>query len=241
MQNLQKFHFYNMRKKIFDPLAWWLSKKELHYGMEKASSNVDEIFEFSENYLGRGFYARIHSYQNPSEIISLGRLVKEINPETILEIGTHKGGTFFMWCRISQNLRFIASIDLPGGKYGGGYVKARERLLREFIYDRYNTKMCLIRDDSHKKTTYKLISSSLKKQNLDFLFIDGDHSYEGVKQDFELYSPFVKSGLIAFHDIVHESKEFGVKRFWSELKRKYHTKELIGNDSNKGIGVVFIP
>ena len=37
---------------------------------------------------------------------------------------------------------------------------------------------------------------------LDFLFIDGDHSYAGVKQDFEKYSGYVKrGGLIAFHDI----------------------------------------
>jgi hypothetical protein len=142
---------------------------------------------------------------------------------------------------MNPNLRYIASIDLPGGNYRIGYIKARQRLFREFIYDRCNTDMVLIQGDSHKKTTHQFFSSSLEKQNLDFLFIDADHSYQGVKQDFELFSPFVKSGLIALHDIVHESKRFGVNRFWSEIKGNYHTQEIIAENSGKGIGVIFIP
>jgi predicted O-methyltransferase YrrM len=47
------------------------------------------------------------------------------------------------------------------------------------------------------------------------LFIDGDHSYEGAKQDFELWSPHVvPGGLIALHDIGHWE---GVTRFYREL------------------------
>jgi predicted O-methyltransferase YrrM len=43
----------------------------------------------------------------------------------------------------------------------------------------------------------------LKDNKVDFLFIDADHSYEGVKKDFEMYSPLVrKGGIIAFHDII---------------------------------------
>ena len=38
---------------------------------------------------------------------------------------------------------------------------------------------------------------------LDFLFIDGDHAFKGVKSDFQLYSELVRpGGLIAFHDII---------------------------------------
>lgn len=47
------------------------------------------------------------------------------------------------------------------------------------------------------------------------LFIDGDHSYEVSKQDFELWSPYVvPDGLIAFHDI--DGWE-GVTAFYNEL------------------------
>ena len=36
---------------------------------------------------------------------------------------------------------------------------------------------------------------------IDFLFIDGDHSYEGVKKDFDLYSNIITpKGMIVIHD-----------------------------------------
>jgi hypothetical protein len=48
------------------------------------------------------------------------------------------------------------------------------------------------------------------------LFIDGDHTYEGVRRDFEMYSPLVrKGGIIAFHDIYPGPEESvgGVPKF----------------------------
>jgi predicted O-methyltransferase YrrM len=80
---------------------------------------------------------------------------------------------------------------------------------------------------------------------IDFLFIDGDHTYEGVKRDFELYSPLVKKGgIIAFHDIaVHPEKlKCFVNVFWDELKKDYKYQEFI-EDKNQGwggIGVLFL-
>jgi len=51
---------------------------------------------------------------------------------------------------------------------------------------------------------------------IDVLFIDGDHSYEGVKTDYEKYEPLVKEGgLILIHDVTH--RHFGVKDFWKEI------------------------
>jgi len=52
----------------------------------------------------------------------------------------------------------------------------------------------------------------LNGEPLDFLFIDGDHTYEGVKRDFEMYSPLVRNGgIIAFHDIVKHPPETVVR------------------------------
>jgi hypothetical protein len=43
---------------------------------------------------------------------------------------------------------------------------------------------------------------------IDFLFIDGDHSYEGVKKDFELYSTILsEKGIIMLHDTDGEYEE----------------------------------
>lgn len=54
-------------------------------------------------------------------------------------------------------------------------------------------------------------------QPIRLLFIDGDHSYEASRLDFECWAPHVvPGGVIAFHDIGHFE---GVTRFYNELLR----------------------
>jgi len=78
------------------------------------------------------------------------------------------------------------------------------------------------------------------------LFIDGDHSYDGVRADFENYAPLVRpGGLIAFHDVdsaSHPASE--VDRLWKQLRDLYDAREIIdtANDEQSGrygIGVLF--
>lgn len=55
------------------------------------------------------------------------------------------------------------------------------------------------------------------KRKIDVLFIDGDHSYEAVKKDWEAWSPFVKKGgTVFFHDCDDTSP--GVRQLWEEIK-----------------------
>ncbi|MCS6956178.1 MAG: class I SAM-dependent methyltransferase, partial [Candidatus Calescibacterium sp.] len=71
----------------------------------------------------------------------------------------------------------------------------------------------------------------------------GDHSYEGIKQDFEWYAPLVRSGgIIAFHDIKPSLPDnwIQVGRFWEDIKGKYTYKEIISNEASwGGIGVLY--
>jgi len=80
---------------------------------------------------------------------------------------------------------------------------------------------------------------------LDFLFIDGDHSREGVWADFRLYSPLVRAGgLIAFHDVSEHTYPAveGVMQFWREFKAEHATDErVLGNDPGYGVGVYRVP
>ena len=84
---------------------------------------------------------------------------------------------------------------------------------------------------------------------MDFLFIDGDHSYEGAKQDFENYSKLVRpGGLIALHDIQPDfataygvqtaSWTGGVPKLWQELVADgLETTALISEPHQDGYGI----
>lgn len=76
---------------------------------------------------------------------------------------------------------------------------------------------------------------------IDFLLIDADHSYEGVSGDFNLWRWKVrKGGMIAFHDISGAVGQDGVKRFWSDNKDSFgRIDEIRSHESLFGIGVVW--
>lgn len=96
--------------------------------------------------------------------------------------------------------------------------------------------ICLIEEDSHDKNAIKLVNGTLEKEHktrIDLLYIDGDHTYNGVKTDFDYFSPFVKKGgIIAFHDIYYSSAEVDV--FFRELNGK---KDYCVKDA--GIGIYY--
>ena len=103
----------------------------------------------------------------------------------------------------------------------------------------------MIREDSHSQKAVDAVRKALNGKKLDFIFIDGDHTYEGAKKDFKLYRHFVrKGGVIGFHDIVIHTKESGcdVYKFWNEIKKKYRHKEIVHGWGKKmgGIGLLFL-
>ncbi|TFF99080.1 MAG: class I SAM-dependent methyltransferase [Promethearchaeota archaeon] len=131
---------------------------------------------------------------------------------------------------------------LPNVGKSEGYFPYRIPLYKSFATN--NQKIRLIRKNSHNPATLVQIKKILKKKEIDVLFIDGDHSYEGVKQDFEMYAPLVKkNGLIVFHDIVviPSDQNCNVNKFWEEIKKSYDYKEFVENweQGNCGIGVIY--
>jgi predicted O-methyltransferase YrrM len=173
-----------------------------------------------------------------NEIRNLLEILNQTKPRHILEIGTQNGGTLFLFSQIASKDASIISLDLPGGNFGEGYSENRIQLYKSFA--KSGQEIHLLRADSHKLKTLEELKSILKGNKLDFLFIDGDHSYKGVKQDFEMYSSLVKKGgIVAFHDIVSASRELvgGVPRFWKEIKSQYKHREIIGGLNQKGFGI----
>ncbi len=177
------------------------------------------------------------------EIMELLKILVKHKPQSILEIGTARGGTLFLFTRVASSDARIISIDLPGGRFGGGYPEWRIPLYESFAI--HNQRVYLIRGDSHAHSTLKMVKGILDGRGLDFLFIDGDHTYEGVRKDFDMYGKLVdKGGVIAFHDIVPGPPESvcDVPRFWNEIKHRFSYVELVKDrkQGGYGIGVIYV-
>jgi cephalosporin hydroxylase len=178
------------------------------------------------------------------EIKKLLLILDKVKPKVILEIGTARGGTLFLFSNIAHEEAILISVDL--------YQTIEKRILFRYI-KKEKQKIFLIQGDSHSIETLRKIEEILKGRKVDFLFIDGDHSYEGVKKDFEMYSPLVrKGGIIAFHDIIPDYyTRYGIKtstwagwvyKFWNEIKEKYENLEIVKDREQNGfgIGVLFV-
>jgi cephalosporin hydroxylase len=167
--------------------------------------------------------------QKPGELRQLVQFVQSREKaKTVLEVGTARGGTLWMWCQLADPHAFVISVDLPGGAFGGGYdVEDVPRLMKSTIEQQ---KLQLFRGDSHDPNMLKACELVLEGRKVDILFLDGDHTYEGVKQDWETYSPLVRpGGIVVFHDIVDHFwlPECKVYDFWQEIKGDYEHQEFI--------------
>jgi predicted O-methyltransferase YrrM len=181
------------------------------------------------------------------EFAGLVALVRKHPPATVVEIGTLHGGTLWAWTRIAPDDAAIISIDLPGGPFGGGYTEDDGVRLRG--YARSKQTVHLIRADSHDSETRQRLVEVLGNRKIDVLFIDGDHTFDGVRRDFETFSPLVQGGgLIAFHDIVpHDDPTCGVDRLWRDLVGIHSHREFIDRSPVRaearrwgGIGVLVL-
>jgi predicted O-methyltransferase YrrM len=212
----------------FFPLIGWL---RLTKKLDQTKAAVNFVLH----------HKTISALQVPAELLELANLIATRKPKTVLEIGTALGGTLLLMCRLSDPNATIISLDLADRDLR--YRGYREPIFRSF--PRKRQKLHLVLADSHREETKHRIANLLEDKGLDILFIDGDHSYGGVRSDFEMYSPFVRQGgIVIFHDIVEHSPEkcCEVNRFWMELRQQYRYHEIIENPNQgwAGIGIIYL-
>ena len=194
---------------------------------------------------GDGMFKSIRPRQNTMEIQALYDRVCELMPRRVLEIGTANGGTLYLWTQAAAEDATIVSVDLPGGKFGGGYPPPRGRFYQHFA--RPEQDLHLLRLDSHLPSTLRQVREVFGGEPVDFAFIDGDHTYAGVKADFIEYGPLVRpGGLIAFHDVLLSPRDPSkhVHVLWDQLKGRHETWEFVDHASDRkghrviGIGLL---
>ena len=224
-----------------------LAGRRLRRQAERAEGGVDRLVEIA--FGRRPFEISVEPGQRPAEIRALLERLAAEQPRRALEIGTANGGSLFLVSHVLSGGAHLISVDLPDGEFGGGYPAWRIPLYRSFLPRLH--RLDLVRADSHAPETMDRVRALLNGHQLDFLFIDGDHTYEGVRQDFDLYSPLVREGgLIAFHDITPAAADGSVEgprllvgdvpRFWREIRDRYPSEELVDDTAGGWFGIGLI-
>jgi predicted O-methyltransferase YrrM len=156
-------------------------------------------------------------------------IYKKFKPSKVLEVGTHYGGTLYHWAQNARKDALIVSVD--------------DFHLNETMYKDWETNGCTIFPIKGKSQDNKILWLAESFGPYDWIFIDGGHSYEEVKADWENFSSMAsENATIVFHDILpHPNSD--VSKVWHDIKRKeYGTFELVEdyNQTGCGIGVVFL-
>lgn len=153
-------------------------------------------------YFGGGFGLKIWQYPNQFSkyLCFLNKYKEKIN--SYLEIGCRNGGTFFLHCQYLTPLSKAVALDL---------VPISDTLSD---FNAIYKGASYIQASSHSKKFIDFIKNNF----FDLIFIDGDHSYDGVKKDAE--NTRDKCNIQVFHDIVNDAC-LGVSRYWQEVKKSH--------------------
>lgn len=168
-------------------------------------------------------------------------LSRERRPKRILEIGTGRGGSTYFLTKLGGEGSLVVTVDAE--------PEAREAVA--LFGKRTGQRVHAVTGSSHDPCTVERVAGILGETPVDLLYIDGDHSYEGVKKDFELYKRFCGPKSIAcFHDIIPdygvtkniktEACTGEVYKFWAELKAKHEHKEFVEDYDQNGFGIGLI-
>ena len=165
-----------------------------------------------------------------------GWIVAAARPLLLVELGTHNGVSYSAFCdAVKREL-------LPTSCYAVDTWKAtrmrastaREfsKQLRAFHDQNYFDFSALLR------MTFDEALANFSNGSIDLLHIDGFHSYEAVRQDFEKWRPKLSNkALVLFHDTNVRDQGFGVWKLWAELRAYYPGFEFL---HGHGLGVLQI-
>jgi len=161
-------------------------------------------------------------------------LVAALQPRRYVELGTHNGASFFAACQAAQRASpetQCVAVDLwTGDEHAGHYDETVFNNFSYLLNLHFKDVAGFIRD------SFDAAAEQFAPESIDLLHIDGLHTYEAVKHDFDTWKHRVtRDGVIIFHDVNVHERDFGVWELWDELKTQYPAAEFF---HSHGLGVL---
>lgn len=146
-------------------------------------------------------------------------LVKVLRPRRLVELGTHRGNSYCAMCQSLSAFGIEGRAHAVDTWQGDVHMEFEVGLLEELKahhdprYAAFSELMPMSFDEAR---------GAFADRSIDLLHIDGTHTYEAVRHDFETWLPKMSDrGVILFHDTVVRESGFGVWHLWDELARRY--------------------
>jgi hypothetical protein len=163
-------------------------------------------------------------------------LAAEVRAAVLVELGSHHGASFLGFCEaVAQaglGTRCHAVDTWTGDEHAGFYGEEVHARLKEIVDAEHAANAILLR------STFDAARTHFADGSVDVLHIDGLHTYEAVRHDFETWLPTLsRRGVVLFHDTMVRERDFGVWRFWDEVSRRYPAFEFT---HSHGLGVLAV-
>lgn len=161
-----------------------------------------------------------------------------------IEIGSAWGASFHFWGSLILGTKI--SVDIPYGmNVKGGGVDPWPPELTHDVFERRLQKwednfsdIYSVVGYSYADKTIEAVEKILDGKKVSFLYIDAEHTYDGVKKDYEMYNKFVeKGGYIGFHDIQIELPK-NMAGFWREISAEFGDKAHVMEGKKEKIGII---
>ncbi len=163
-------------------------------------------------------------------------LADALKPKVFIELGTHYGNSYFAFCQAIKQLDIETNayaVDTwEGDEHAGFYGNEVFNYVNKINNDNFSHFSNLL------KLTFDDALNYFSDDSVDLLHIDGLHTYEAVKHDFENWLPKMSdNGVIILHDTNVHSRGFGVWKLMEEIKKEFPSTEFI---HGHGLGIVCV-
>lgn len=181
---------------------------------------------------------RVPFPQDDDEFVWFCRRVRSLQPSSYLEIGSRHGGSLLMVSHYLRPGATVVCVDLPGADWGAvGSERSLSKVVN--VLRRRGFRVTCFLGDSHRQETLSQVSALRPPGGFDVVFLDGDHTYEGILQDWTMYGSLGRDGgMVVFHDLVTppHNPRVEVGRLFTELARRYRAEQ---KRNTWGLGVVY--